>query len=924
MIEPPSLYPHQEKVRDAVREALVSHRRVILCAPCGFGKTRIAKHILGASVNLDRGEGWSGRSLFAVQRRGLVTNASDSFNEEPQLPHGIIMAGEDTSPASRVQVASIDSANSWYIGEHGRYETEYTYDLVMIDECVTGDAVVDTDIGPMRLDQIPEKHPSTVRSYSADKGEHFAKISHWTYKGFCDTIEIHTHTGKVRCTPDHEIFTRRGWLQAQHILLTDEILAFADAAESRGKGITLLGGASHTQPQNTIGHCGMTCTKSPRFASVGADAKCDLTSETLASGSSWGPYHFSTSMLTAARTARPTSPYISPDWSGRPFSELSLAIHPSATQTPTLSRHGCQARTATSKRHGQSTRPNSSIGSMPEREWLPATAGGSGLLLHLRRAIRPLLQFTTSSDAEAKNAYHGSGLTASATSASLGGYATTEAPPPKACLCTLRDSRRRKTNSSQSGSGTISVRQLCAVTAKSTPTSSVSQAGRKLKSASESHPTSQNACSTSWSRVTKIAHASRADVYDIEVEGSHCFFANNLLVHNCHAHLSKFRTFLKAHDAKRQKLGLRPAFVLGLSATPQHKELNKVFTKIVPGPSIRWLIDNGYLIPGRYFQCTKGQLDLLVKQGDEYTADSVSAAMDGLSGDLVKDWKRLAEGRATVGFFPRRSHAQEAMELLRSNGVDAHYVDGDTPDDERQSLYRRLNNGDIDYICNVGVIERGTDIPRIGCIQLCTALGSVVRYIQIIGRGFRVHPAVKDCLVLDHANSIRRHGFFDDDIEWTLEWGERPAKEHSPRATVECPQCGQVYRGGKCQHCGYEPTPRERKAQGLEFVGGELREVTRRDRKDTQKKTCEELLISGLYIAGKRGGTFGQAWHIAKKMAEKQGTAFRVPATVEVAGHRYRTIPYGHPDGKLRIRDTYGFTIGKHSDADNPYRIRQH
>jgi superfamily II DNA or RNA helicase len=525
VVELPSLWPHQETVRDAVRAALAKHRRVILCAPCGFGKTRIAKAILGASVNLDRGEGWSGRSLFAVHRRGLVNNASDSFNEEPRLPHGIIMAGEDTSPGCETQVASIDSANSWYIGENGRYETDYTYDFITIDEA--------------------------------------------------------------------------------------------------------------------------------------------------------------------------------------------------------------------------------------------------------------------------------------------------------------------------------------------------------------------------------------------------------------HSHLSKFRTFLAAHDAKRQSLGLRPAFVLGLSATPQHKELNKVFNQIVPGPSIRWLIDNGYLIPGRYFQCTKGKLDLLVKRGDEYTEDSVSAAMEGLSGDLVKDWKRLADGRATVGFFPRRSHAYEAMELLRANGIDAHYVDGETPDDDRQRLFHRLNDGTIDYICNVGVIERGTDIPRIGCVQLCTAIGSVVRYIQMIGRGFRTHPAVQDVLVLDHAANVRKHGFFDDPIEWTLEWGDRPAKEHTPRATVKCPACRALYRGGKCRQCGYEPTPKERKAQGLEFVGGELREVTRTERKETKKKSCEELMIMGLYVAGKRGGTWGQAWYVARNAAEKQGTIFRVPATVEVAGRRYRTIPYGHPDAKLRVRDTYGFTVGRYSDGDNPYRVRE-
>jgi len=521
VVELPSLYAHQETMRDDIRRALAKVRRAILCAPPGTGKTRLAKWILGSYSNREKRAGESGHAMFAVHRRGLVDNASNSFKEYPSLPHGVIMAGFDTDPEANIQVASIDTKNSWYC-EGGEYTTNWTYDLVVFDET--------------------------------------------------------------------------------------------------------------------------------------------------------------------------------------------------------------------------------------------------------------------------------------------------------------------------------------------------------------------------------------------------------------HSHISKLRTFLKAHDAKREALGLKPAFVLGLSATPQHKELNKVYKQIVSGPSPQWLIDNGYLSRFRYFQCTRGQLDKLVRRGDDYTKGSVSEAMQGLSGDLVKDWKRLAEGRATIGFFPRRSHAKEAMALLRENGINAHYVDGETPDDERQEMFGWLNSGDIDYICNVGVIERGTDIPRIGCVQMCTAVGNVVRWKQMIGRGSRVHPAKEDCLILDHANGIRQHGFFEDDTEWTLEWGERPSKDHAPRATVECPQCGAVYRGGRCAQCGYEPTARERKAQGLEFVGGELKEVKPRERKKAVK-TCEQMMAQALFVAGRRGGTFGTAWHIATKMAEAQGTRFRVPATVEVAGRRYKTIPYGHPDGKLRVRDVYGFTVGKYHPSDNPYLV---
>src|SRR5690242_13681684 len=116
-----SLYPHQEDLRDRTRAALQQHRRVILTAPPGVGKTRTAKWILGASANREPGPDASGLSLFAVHRRGLVDNASNSFSEEPRLRHGVIMSGKKPAYGARVQVASIDTLLSWFL-EGGQYD----------------------------------------------------------------------------------------------------------------------------------------------------------------------------------------------------------------------------------------------------------------------------------------------------------------------------------------------------------------------------------------------------------------------------------------------------------------------------------------------------------------------------------------------------------------------------------------------------------------------------------------------------------------------------------------------------------------------------------------------------------------------------------------------------------------------------------
>ena len=143
------------------------------------------------------------------------------------------------------------------------------------------------------------------------------------------------------------------------------------------------------------------------------------------------------------------------------------------------------------------------------------------------------------------------------------------------------------------------------------------------------------------------------------------------------------------------------------------------------------------------------------------------------------------------------------------------------------------------------------------------------------------HPDKTDCIVLDHGGNVNRHGFFEDDPAWSLDVTEKELGEQGERPTIECPECSAIYRGGKCNSCGYEPTPKERRGQGLEFDGTELREITKRDEKP---KTIppQDLMIKALYQAGWSGRTWRQCVGIYKRLNEKQGTNHRVPSTVTV------------------------------------------
>lgn len=354
-----------------------------------------------------------------------------------------------------------------------------------------------------------------------------------------------------------------------------------------------------------------------------------------------------------------------------------------------------------------------------------------------------------------------------------------------------------------------------------------------------------------------------------------------------HAHFQKLFTYRAAHDKQRRRLELIPSFYIGLSATPAGDGLADGFKDIVQGPSTEWLIENGYLSPFRYFR------------GRVCDGDSLNGA------SVVAEWLKYGQGRPTVGFFPRLSHARDAQHELNRAGIRAEYVDAKTKDHTRRQLFKDLAKGHIDFLCNCGIVERGTNIPEIGCIQLCAKLGSMVRYRQMVGRGSRPASAKTDCIVLDHGNNVARFGFFEDDPPWSLDRSRSVESEHAPRAVVSCPKCGLQYRGGKCRACNYEPTSSEFKAQGLVFNGRELVEIKRNKPTKTSQQTAEQIMVSSLYMAARSGRTYKQAIGIAYSRAKRQGVPFRVPRQVLVGRDVVRMLDKGHPQECWRVRDIY-------------------
>lgn len=296
------------------------------------------------------------------------------------------------------------------------------------------------------------------------------------------------------------------------------------------------------------------------------------------------------------------------------------------------------------------------------------------------------------------------------------------------------------------------------------------------------------------------------------------------------------------------------AFIIGLTATPwrlDKKGLDMFYDKMVIGPSVEWLIQNGYLSKYRAFSLNVPDMTGIKTKGGEYDTDALELIMrdNSLYGCAIDNWKRLAAGKKTIAFAPTIETSRELVVKFKAAGVNAAHLDGETKDSLRRQTILDFANGKIDIISNVGLFGEGFDLSAIAerevpieAVILYRPTQSLSLHLQMIGRALR--PKSEPAIILDHAGNCLRHGLPDDDFGWTLDGrkSKRKKKEESTIKARQCPQCYCTFKmANKCPECGYEFVVEERE---IKTFDGDLIEVDK-DAIRAQKK--KELVNARTY-----------------------------------------------------------------------------
>ena len=258
---------------------------------------------------------------------------------------------------------------------------------------------------------------------------------------------------------------------------------------------------------------------------------------------------------------------------------------------------------------------------------------------------------------------------------------------------------------------------------------------------------------------------------------------------------------------------------LGFTATPWRmngKGFEDIYSEMVEGKSVKWLIENNRLAPYEYYSIPEADIGKLQKSSTgDYTNKSIEKALKStIFGDVVENYVKVASGQKTILYAHSIEYSKKFADEFKGAGIKAVHVDSKTPSANRDEIMNDFRNGKIKVLCNVDLISEGFDVPDCTCVIMARPTDSLVLYLQQSMRCMR-YQLNKTATIIDHVANYTRHFLPDTDRTWNLKGFEKKRKkqQQSENEIVikECPNCFGVMESKSliendfhCPYCNFK------------------------------------------------------------------------------------------------------------------------
>ena len=277
-------------------------------------------------------------------------------------------------------------------------------------------------------------------------------------------------------------------------------------------------------------------------------------------------------------------------------------------------------------------------------------------------------------------------------------------------------------------------------------------------------------------------------------------------------------------ETVKKRISERNTNVVGLTATPFTKGLGKLYDNLVNVTSTQALIDEGFLSGYRIFACQEPDMSGVKVVAGEWEEKETSRRALEVVGDCVKEYVEHCNGKKFICSAVDTAHVEELQRQFMAAGVLCANYTYKTSDEKRREIVEEFRKPDSVYrgLITVTAATKGFDVSDVECVIMARPLrNSLAEHIQLFGRGLRIHPDKKECIVLDHSGNCLR---FMDEMQDFFQHGAAELDDGKPKNRkkkklediedkyTKCPVCKALHASAPfCPNCGHEYPPKKSK-----------------------------------------------------------------------------------------------------------------
>lgn len=217
---------------------------------------------------------------------------------------------------------------------------------------------------------------------------------------------------------------------------------------------------------------------------------------------------------------------------------------------------------------------------------------------------------------------------------------------------------------------------------------------------------------------------------------------------------------------------------IGFTATPcrmQQVKFTKLFDKLLQSWSIDDFIRKGFLSLYDYVVINRHSdeqhtIDGFERRGadGDYSVTEMDEKLNIESKieRLYQCVEKYARGKKGIVYAINIIHAKNIADFYSRKGLRAVAIDSKTPAAQRAQTVEDFRKRRIDCLVNVNLFDEGFDCPDVEFIQIARPTLSLSKYMQMVGRGLRVHPDKKLCVLIDNVGLYRMFGLPNAYRDW--------------------------------------------------------------------------------------------------------------------------------------------------------------